>query len=358
MFQKPELLQQKIYQEIKKHKDVIPCRASFLSEIVSVPEEVIEKIFGETGIELKKFANEIDFDHPHICDVMNGIFAISDEFSDTFIQLLELGKLACEKKYDLAVAHFPKIFRRLCLDKKMVKSPNLAKQFVRLLKDADSRNKFREQKKIETIELSFAKSELLWHGLPTDFTMYARYSDAYIGILSEAKQKAEKYKSLGCEILYDEIQKSISEFEDSFVYSYHGFHRLKMTEAAIILAKFHGFVLEKITEKSFITIKNFQFNCFDLPDHRQRRAEAFVYQPHAIPLGHMTWLPDSVVDIIQHLEHFPEINNKPVFDHFVFVCPKVNGMAKKVKELVEEGIFMPILLGEKDGKCYFICHVF
>ena len=59
---------------------------------------------------------------------------------------------------------------------------------------------------------------------------------------------------------------------------------------------------------------------------------------------------------MQHLEAFPELGGKPVFDHFLVVVPGLDGDMAHEKELISEGRIIPVLLGERDGKCYFISY--
>ena len=87
--------------------------------------------------------------------------------------------------------------------------------------------------------------------------------------------------------------------------------------------------------------------------------------------------PVGVLKTIQLLEQFPEANNRPIFDHYGIIVPSIqynhesfydlNGMIVRHgsidesgkaldRMLIKEKYFYPIVVGEKDGKCFFICY--
>ena len=85
--------------------------------------------------------------------------------------------------------------------------------------------------------------------------------------------------------------------------------------------------------------------------------------------------PDGVRKIVDTLESFPEANGKPVFDHFGVIVPSVIysescfrdsiGLIRKIDDMQELSVLLdrslvktksviPVLIGERDNKCYFI----
>jgi len=70
-----------------------------------------------------------------------------------------------------------------------------------------------------------------------------------------------------------------------------------------------------------------------------------AYEPRAYPLYElMNIASDNMLRLVEHLDSFPCINNKTMFDDYIVLAPG------NIKEKVQ-----PILLGERDNKCYFIC---
>jgi hypothetical protein len=56
-----------------------------------------------------------------------------------------------------------------------------------------------------------------------------------------------------------------------------------------------------------------------------------------------------------------EAESRPVFDHYVAIVPTIalqegdDPMAFDTRSIEEKAI-IPILAGEKDGKCFFLCY--
>jgi hypothetical protein len=118
------------------------------------------------------------------------------------------------------------------------------------------------------------------------------------------------------------------------------------------------------------------------PIFTSKAPQNYPYEPRVYPLFEL-WdiAPESVVKTIGLLEEFPDANNKPIFDHFGVIVPGIglsyqqnkgyvfldeNGMAqifpvremalKALDKIMIKGKYLyPIIIGEKDGKCYFIC---
>ena len=72
--------------------------------------------------------------------------------------------------------------------------------------------------------------------------------------------------------------------------------------------------------------------------------------------------------VIDHLESFPDAAGKPIFDHYLILTPSFarvnidkrgNTSVKATPnywDLIKNNECVPILLGECNGKCYFICY--
>jgi len=106
-----------------------------------------------------------------------------------------------------------------------------------------------------------------------------------------------------------------------------------------------------------------------------------AYEPRVYPLNELQeQAPESVKEIIKLVDEFPEADNKPIFDHFGVIVPGVNypnedhkrftdkdGEIKQYDSiddgkkaldiiLINAKHITPIIVGEKDGKCYFISY--
>jgi hypothetical protein len=88
-----------------------------------------------------------------------------------------------------------------------------------------------------------------------------------------------------------------------------------------------------------------------------------------------------MLELVDHLDSFPDMNGKSLFDNLIVLVPSVklhdyNGTyfirdlkgnilgfdrqedaaAFLDKGLIESGLVHPVLLGERDSMCYFICY--
>ena len=83
------------------------------------------------------------------------------------------------------------------------------------------------------------------------------------------------------------------------------------------------------------------------------------------------------MEIISTLDNFPDANGKPIFDHYGIIVPSIQyklnyindecnmiqnfsnsiDSSKALDKILIKGKHIhPIIIGEKDGKCFFICH--
>jgi hypothetical protein len=103
-----------------------------------------------------------------------------------------------------------------------------------------------------------------------------------------------------------------------------------------------------------------------------------MYHPCAFPLWQL-WdkASDKIKEVISHLDAFPEAGGRPIFDHFVVVVPGTeppkNAVGFTYKNTASTSQSFPenlfrlnyslavnrcvssAVMGEKDGRCYFIC---
>lgn len=143
---------------------------------------------------------------------------------------------------------------------------------------------------------------------------------------------------------------------------HYGFHRITMTNAAVILAKMHQFDFCGLLEKGQLFDTD-NYRIFVPKDVHGGESEFYQYSPRAYPLNELKELaPTRVLEIIERLEMFDEANGKAIFDHYVVIVPgyRIEKNTRSVQEmdttLIQRQAVTPIVLGERDGKCYFICY--
>ena len=184
--------------------------------------------------------------------------------------------------------------------------------------------------------------------------------------LKVLKAVAEKYKIIGCNKLYEEIFSTIESLEDLYNDNYLGFHRITLSMAAIILARMHGYNVLKTDDEYHIVVDK-KLLTIQQDDYRP----SYYYKPKVYPLHELkSIVSDRTNNLINYLENNLDLLGQAAFDHLIVLMPSVCYGKKDVKQeeqelmsdkfldimLVGNKSFIPILLGEKDGKSYFISY--
>lgn len=302
----------KIFSEIKKHdKEVVFCA------------------LGEFGLSLYNFSNNLNFDHFAINDV-----PIDEELSDRLCQILNLVKLSFDNDLPKAISGINKFYIK-SIPKEL---QNIDKKFVRLIKDKEVRDYLRKNKKTSEINMLnfYDKAKMIWDNTPEDFSMYHRYSEDYKYEICQAESMAKRYSDLGC----DELCKNILDFVEStkslMLENYMGFHRIFLKNASVILAKLNGYKLfrqNKLLKYEILCGKN-------------------TYKPKIYPLHELESIyTQRITELIFELE------NPSLFDYYMVLVPSVlNRTPEQDLNNIKNNDVIPVVIGEKDGKCYFLSY--
>lgn len=313
------------------------------------PADVVEMVMGKRGKGLLAFKEEVDFQHPDLLELFP-----NNETSILIRDSLELGAFAMSNKLTSAPS-IPKYLGNKI--RNYLRGVNNTHHFVRLLKDEDRRITERCKKHMRQIDLHKNYVGGLAHG----FKMFVRHSDSYKEEYDNSCKIMERYNKLGCFFLQEAIKKTIDGFDKVFDDSHLGFHRISLTNVAIILANIHGcnfykgeiiFPTNLVSDGNKKKYKGYKGN--------------YYYSPRVYPYHELKNLSSPRIDkIINYLEKLPEKKEKPVFDHYIVVVPgmtmqgeykkRQNPIATDVEMIMEDLIF-PVLVGERDGKCYFISY--
>ena len=221
-----------------------------------------------------------------------------------------------------------------------------------------------KSKKIQIIDLYFLRKNIeQWEIQPNCFWSFLRFNELYKKDIESANEKINKYEDMGCYFLSEEIKAYVLFLEESNA-MYYGFHSIGIAASAIILAKMLGYTINKNKI---------------LNDNYFGQGQSVEYEPRVYPLHHFLYLSESTKNTVELLEKFPEANYNSIFDNFCIVVPgfKVfseeneyyfmgkNGEknsynsveeASKAADLflIGKNRMRAVLLGEKNGKCYFI----
>lgn len=359
---------------------------SLLLQLLQTDDEIIDLSLGHFGQKLKHFVQEIDHLHPEIHTLFNGALSDEQDFSQNCRELLSLASFAKANKLNRVMPFLGQLITN--------KSPQIIQEInyplrshVRLLKNPEEREEIRLLKKSQTIDLSilYRKGETFWQAQPPTFNNFLRFESAYREEIEKAEKKAKRYEELGCTSLVEEIVKTVDQFKQQMDQPYYGFNRINMLNAAIILAKsldytyktqyftsFQDEISDKVVvSKDIFGEQNFLIN---------RLHDYFVYEPRIYPLHDLQEIaPLEVMKTIEMFEQFPETGGKPLFDYFGVIVPSIafpneepsfinpeglvysySTMEEATKEfdkmLIRSGILSPIIVAERDKKCYFVCY--
>lgn len=386
---------------LKKSDDrvVTSAAGSLLADVQKYDNQTLQVGLGKIGPTLCKFAKIVDHRHPELGSVLKGLFR-NEPLAKQLSECLELARFAVDQKLEVAQSLLSRAaLTKVPSDLRSFDVPQKNQQLIRLLKDRKLRDEVRATKTSRSVSLShfYRKGSNAWKKQPRDFSYYLRFSKEHEKDIKEIERKGDTYSELGCVALSAKMSEIISEFSEHMTDMYCGFHRIKMTDVAIILAKEHEFEYSpsRVSHKSGVlhtSSKKFMayhyagkegFREFSKPPR------SLHYSPTAAPISEVWDLaPQSLRDVIDHLEAFPEASDRPIFDHYVVIVPGVdypskpneitedevafgftdpNAGVKKFatqeecaselnKVLIKNGTVRPVLLGERDGNCYFVCY--
>lgn len=393
-FQKIGDLQAAFYNRLYNNTD---CRVKIdppkmLEIIHDSSKELLEFAFGKFGVVLYEMTQIFDMNHPDLSSIFDYAFANDSVFSQQFIEFMTIVEYAKNNNLNNIFPLLGDLLRNESIDKAIVKkieSENYGRSYVRLIADGNERDILRSTKKMQLIDLQsfYKKGEESWSAAPDNFKKFLRYDSAYMNELLQAERKMRRYMELGCNSLASEIAKSIEMFRENMEQAYYGFNRITMTNAAVILAKslnYNYVPAYNLSAGSFLTkvdaqlvvsrnfFKNFYFDPSLILD------TVYVYEPKVYPFYELKEIAsDRVLKVIDYLDKFPDANYKPIFDHFGVIVPSISyknhvikdddevthdyvTQAKCQKELdklmISKNKISPIIVGEKDGKCFFICY--
>lgn len=289
----------------------------------------------------------------------------------------------------------------------------LLHQFIvkpRLVSDKDKREKLRDIKRFPKnvgLKSIYSQGEDVFFNKPVDFKLFVRFSNAHLDAKRVLEHQGQVFTAHAMPEVANKIRKRVQTIDDLKIAEYQGFQRIKPTDAAISLARMHGLKWHDI---NFINVpfKYFDDNIFwedvgggkteevrkneelkkmfALKDKKIATFESgssFVYQPRLYPLTSVPNPSKMVQEIIERVEHLPDQGDSPVFDYYWLLMPSItinhplfktqNGWQIKTKDgtrqftneyeaslaldiqLIENEYFMPVVIGERDGQCYFIC---
>jgi hypothetical protein len=268
---------------------------------------------GPWGISLYEFASSVDLDnhHPDLSSIYDGQLVGMEEgsFSRTASDLICLASRSMDISSYVTSSFVNIIYKHPSWDLvEFVGSPFKTLCNVRFLKNRSDRDSIRALKKEESVRgksnVDLDSSDLL--------SRFVRHNNIYEHDIEEANKRIKHLNKFGLTSMSDDVQKYIEAIEDKIQKeTCFGFNRLSLPDAASLFLK------------------------------EQKDIDFFI--PSSYPFHFLAEnASKNIQDVINHLETFPELKGKPVFDHYRVLLMGQDDLGA--------------VFGEKDGNHYFICY--
>ena len=288
-----------------------------LNYIHKIPRSDIVFIFDDLGHKIKSFADIIDLDHPDLTNFCDGQLSGKQQetFSKIALDLISLF-LFC-KNNDISSSVLEALKQIICKHSVFSKietcidSPLENQLHIRFVKYRDYREKIRSTKKCQKIKLNtrLIGSKENWKNYSNNLFEYSRHNNIFQKQIKEADIKRKTFLDHGLTFMAQEIEKDIIKIKSQIDLSrYIGFNKISITYVAIVLAKMCGFDIEENTIDSSL---------FLYEENKKILLNSQIYSIQEF----RDHCPENILNLINYLENFPQLNNKPLFDHYRVVLP-------------------------------------
>lgn len=386
-----------------------------IARLDGVSEGFLKATLGESGKRLLRFANRINYDHPDLDSWLEEVHESSPSLFYNASDILTKAQYSKDTNQDVACLEeqfladnpaFKHVIQRLERPK------------ARLLRSTRERVENRSVKKPPkniSMKQIYSQGENGFYSQPEHFKRFARCSKYYIQELQGFEERQATFNEHGMPELAHAFAKRMRALEEGMKDTV-GFYHLKPDEAAIILARLHNLRWNDSQSTIVVSGKFFDDYTFwteEKPLSPEQMAEelremknaesmkksmlistrfasspfsllSFAYQPRIYPLpGFVADLPPIATRILESVEHCSDLGGAPFFDYYWVLVPSISlnhpllnkpkgcwtikdgnqnyvfqdqmeAASKLDTQLVREGFIIPIIIGERDGRCYFL----
>lgn len=365
-----------------------------LYKSLSSTKDQVSKALGPLGIKIKHFAENFnpEIPHPDVFSIFNGELTSEQEgtFSRDASDIIDV----IEDKQDISVFVAEALYRYIAKHKSYdlllsrIDDPLGNLLHARFMPEKE-RNMIRRQKMSQKIDqqLFLHKSGGgYWKSEPSNFLDYLRNNMIYASDIEEANLRQKHFSDLGLTLMAAEIQSSVEKMKkDAADFQHYGFNKISLVTASVILGKQSGFeyISKPFGRGNEIVLdpRTIKWNFF--PEEKDRLfddsdLEFLHFAPRVYRYDDFEPMASKEMKkIVYHIENFPEALGYPIFDHLrvlvagvdykkdVFRLPdggefgdtnNEKVVAKLNFELIKQRDVAAILLGEKDGECYFVSY--
>lgn len=358
-----------------------------IGKMLSLDKASIEFLLGDLGRTINDFLSCVDSDHPETPICHNGLFGDESNFPRILGEALaslssarSCGNSTAEEILRRhARGYVEEIFPEVC----KIDTPDRNRCNVRMVCDKSRRDHIRGQKKMQliTMESVCRKGCGYFESHPDNFQRYMLFDKSLDAELERLEFKARRYEHLGCLAMASEMRSTLLPYHEQVKSSHYGFNRIAMSVASMILARNVGFKARSLSpyHDCDIQVSREYVGEHLLPSDQ---SEVMDYEPAVYPLGDFSGqITANIKGVVETLDCFPDAGGKPIFDFFGVIVPSVrvrfqDGYVGFVDEcgahrlfqnyndfksefdkfMVKIGLFRPVLVAEKDHKCYFVTH--
>lgn len=361
----------------------------------------LEQYLGEFMAErLLAFAKNVDGSHPCFANLAADKGECVRNFGPVLSQMLDAMEEAVGK--DVVIGTLRKGFlqhKEFRGVRNLIASPP-----VRSLKTAEARDAARKKKTMKRCPMrpGGRHDEVRPGDCPSSFMPFVRGGQMRAAAEENCRIIADNFSSIGCVSIASRFVKRQRLISKMLEESYMGFIRTRMNLAGMVAAKFHGctdidglgmlgWSPERFADNPPWLQPDVSYNVV-LPGQKVARRQNIGSVPYAgmIPCEVRAYplhqYPGEVsghaAKVLEHLEAFPETGGRAAFDHFWALVPSIQTESlpfnygghyaicdkddlvcyRRVEELhtaldamlIRQGVVHSVLLGETDGKCYFV----
>lgn len=357
------------------------------TKMLSLDRSGLLLLLGDLGERINGFVGSIDKEHPEAPRCHGGLLGDESEFPRVLEDLLSSLSHAQQTNNSTAEeilrrqsrAYIEERFPEVC----RIDLPERNRCHVRMVSDRSKIECIRGQKKTQLIMMESVckKGQGHFDSHPDNFQRFMRFDQSLSAELERLECKAKRYEQIGCIAMASEMRNTLMPYHDHVKNTYYGFNRITMSVASIVLARNIGFRSGSTSpyHDCDIQIGRDYLGGHGLPADSQ---EYIDYEPAIYPLCDMEQqMTANMKSVVETLDRFPEAGGKPIFDFFGVIVPSVklrycdgfvgfvddNGSQRLFqnymdcksefdKFMVKMGLFRPVLVAEKDHKCYFVTH--
>lgn len=358
-----------------------------MARMLSLDKKSIEFLLGDLGKTINDFLSSLDPDHPETPKFHEGMFGDSSHFPKTLEDMIRCLSSArsCgnETAEEILRRHSRGYLEERFPEVSKIDTPDRNRCNVRMVSDKGRRDHIRGQKKMQLITMESVCKKGCGHfeSHPDNFQRYMRFDKSLESELERLEFKARRYEQIGCMAMAAEMRNTLVPYHDQVRSSHYGFNRITMSVASMILARNVGFKARALSPYHDCDIQVAREYVGDhlLPSDQ---SELMDYEPAVYPLGDLDGqITANIKGVVDTLDCFPDAGGKPIFDFFGVIVPSVRvrfqegyvgfvdeGGAHRLfqnyhdfksefdKFMVRIGLFRPVLVAEKDHKCYFLTH--